>query len=321
MNGITVGVPACNEELNILNLLFKIVDEAKYLEGCPLEVIISSSSTDNTNKIVQDFANEINQREISINVKLLIEKERGGKAAAINNIIQNASHEFIILEDADTLPIVPAYIHHLKVLLANKDCGVSSGRYIPTNNPNSFFGFCAHSISELHHLLCLQLMNIGSNTKVDGSFYAFRKDVVQALPFKVVSDDEYVSWISSKKGYRSIYTPEARILKSEPGNLIDYIKVRKRVLAGHYYHKQVTKTVVPTVDMKLVFPVLIRYTIQLTKGRSLKNVAYLVGLISLESICRVLAQYDVWQNHIPYIYHLDSVDVRAPKVYIGQNKI
>src|SRR5207244_8218061 len=95
MRRITVGIPAYNEERNIVNLL-------RSLEGqWPLitEVIVSDSSSDRTTALVRDFA-----RRSSLGITLLHHRIRKGAAEAWNEILHQATGDVIMLYDADTIP-------------------------------------------------------------------------------------------------------------------------------------------------------------------------------------------------------------------------
>ena len=54
MDGITIGIPSYNEEVNITNLLNSII--SSNINGIFIEeVIISDDSTDSTPQVVEDF--------------------------------------------------------------------------------------------------------------------------------------------------------------------------------------------------------------------------------------------------------------------------
>ncbi|MEW6603308.1 MAG: glycosyltransferase family 2 protein [Thermoproteota archaeon] len=95
MRRVTVGIPAYNEEQNIVNLL-------RSLEGQRLmisEVIVSDDSSDGTPDLVRDFA-----RHSQLGITLFHHDVRRGAAAAWNEIFQKAAGDVIVLYDADTIP-------------------------------------------------------------------------------------------------------------------------------------------------------------------------------------------------------------------------
>lgn len=95
MRKVTIGIPAYNEEQNILNMLRAIEGQA-----CGIaEVIISDDSTDGTPGVVANFI-----KNSSLNVVHIHHSVRRGAAAAWNEIFEKATGDSIVLYDADTIP-------------------------------------------------------------------------------------------------------------------------------------------------------------------------------------------------------------------------
>lgn len=94
---ITVGIPAYNEEQNMLNLLQAIEAQAEDLDIC--EVIISDDSSDRTPQIIRAFAGKSR-----LDVVHLHHEKRRGAAAAWTEIFEHARGSAIVLYDADTIP-------------------------------------------------------------------------------------------------------------------------------------------------------------------------------------------------------------------------
>lgn len=95
MRRVTVGIPAYNEEKNIVNLLKSLEGQRRLIS----EVIISDDSSDRTPAIVSEFA-----KSSPLAITLFHHGARRGAAAAWNEIFQKASGDAIVLYDADTIP-------------------------------------------------------------------------------------------------------------------------------------------------------------------------------------------------------------------------
>lgn len=93
---VTVGIPAYNEEHNILKLLRSIEHSAG---GLVSEIIVSDDSSDRTPLLVQQFAHSS-----PIPVTHLHHDDRMGAASAWNEIFKHATGDIIVLYDADTVP-------------------------------------------------------------------------------------------------------------------------------------------------------------------------------------------------------------------------
>lgn len=93
---VTVGVPAYNEENNILQLLRSVERSASDFVS---EIIVSDDSSDGTPRLVQQFA-----KSSSIPIAHLHHPERRGAASAWKEIFCRAKGDTIVLYDADTVP-------------------------------------------------------------------------------------------------------------------------------------------------------------------------------------------------------------------------
>ena len=82
MRRITVGIPAFNEEQNIVNLLRSLEGQRQMIS----EVLVSDDSSDGTPGLVRDFA-----KGSQLQIVLLHHSERRGAAAAWNEIFQRAA--------------------------------------------------------------------------------------------------------------------------------------------------------------------------------------------------------------------------------------
>ncbi|MEM0199369.1 MAG: glycosyltransferase, partial [Desulfurococcaceae archaeon] len=95
---VTVIIPTYNES----KLIEKKLDNV-YMQDYPRElmeiVVVDSASTDGTPKLVEKWASE--RRDVEL--KLIVENERRGKAHALNNALGYASGEVVVIADVDAL--------------------------------------------------------------------------------------------------------------------------------------------------------------------------------------------------------------------------
>jgi cellulose synthase/poly-beta-1,6-N-acetylglucosamine synthase-like glycosyltransferase len=94
---VTIGIPTFNEEQNILVFLRSLETETSDNQFIS-EIIISDDSSDNTPKIINEFA-----KNSSMNIRLIHHYERRGAAAAWNEIFEASTGDIIILYDADII--------------------------------------------------------------------------------------------------------------------------------------------------------------------------------------------------------------------------
>ncbi|MFH1073874.1 MAG: glycosyltransferase family 2 protein [Candidatus Firestonebacteria bacterium] len=137
MMNLSFGICAYNEQGNILSLLEGLLSQ-ELKNACIKEIIvIASGCTDNTEKIVKEFA------KTNPKVFLLSETERNGKAAAVNLFLKKAAGDVCVLVSADTLPEKNAIDTLIKPLIDGK-VGMTGGRPVPVNSKDTFTGFLAH---------------------------------------------------------------------------------------------------------------------------------------------------------------------------------
>jgi len=291
---ISAGIPAYNEERTISRLLQDTLNQST--NGFALKEIIvnASGSNDNTEAKVQAMA------KVDSRVKLISAGARGGKASALNDILQRVESDLVLFLDADVVLEKNSIKNLIIPLLQNEKVGVCSGNVMPVKDlrQKGFFDFASFFTRELHHELCSYLMGKGLAPKVNGTFYAFRRGIVNSFPLLVVSDDEYVSWLAQRKGYKIVYVPNALVFTRDPHSLRDFIKWQKRILAGQLYMKRHFNYDVPTMRMSVT----IRGGMVKLFSKYRRKVLPLIALFILATLSFFLAYATFMQGDIPYTY-------------------
>lgn len=290
---VSVGIPAYNEDRTISQLLRAILKQPT--NGFMLkEVIVNASgSNDDTEGKVQAVA------KIDSRVKIISTGMRSGKASALNDILQCIKSDLVLFLDADVVLEKNSILNLITPLLQDEKIGVCSGNIMPLKDlQKGFFEFTSLFIRELHHELCTYLMSKGLAPKVNGTFFAFRRDIVNSFPRIVVSDDEYVSWQAQKKGYKIVYVPNALVFTRDPHSFRDFIRWQGRIIAGQFYMKRHFNYDVPTMRISVA-----------VKGGMLKlfskyrrKFLSLLTLSLLGALSFVLAYVKFVQGDVPYVY-------------------
>ena len=92
---LSIVIPAYNEE----KFIIKILDTIKKAEIDNVSkeiVIVNDCSTDNTKKLVEGFIAKNTQEDI----RLINHEKNQGKGAALHKGIDNATGDFVIIQDA-----------------------------------------------------------------------------------------------------------------------------------------------------------------------------------------------------------------------------
>jgi len=214
----SIGIMAFNEEANIAKTIQALLDQRT--TTCKIEeiLVVASGCTDNTEVIVSGFCERCPQ------VRLIMQARREGKAAAVNLFLANAKTNILVLVGADTIP-GPDSIQHMVEPFADPDVGMTGGRPIPLNNPQTFMGFTVHLLWELHHQIALRTPKMGELT-------AFRR-IFQRIPDGSAVDEAAMEPLISGQGYKLCYVPEAVVNNRGPQTLKDFLKQRRRIYSGH----------------------------------------------------------------------------------------
>lgn len=284
MNSISIGVCVYNEEKNIKNLLNSLLNQ-KNVKIKEI-IVISSACTDKTDEIIENkFANS------NPKIILIKQEKREGKASAINLLLKHVSGDIVVLESGDTIPVEDT-IEHLTKPFKYENIGMTGGKPIPVNNPNTFIGFTVHLLWDLHHKLASKEPKLGE-------LVAFRSCLIQHIPHDTAVDEAYIEAHVRERGYELKYVPDAIVYNKGPENTSDFLKQRRRIFAGHI-HLNKTKGYTAS-SMKLNILKLIMGDITLNP----KEIMWTFGAMFLEFYGRILGSYDFFiKKENPYIWNI-----------------
>lgn len=268
----SVGIMAYNEESNIAQLLLAL--QKQKLENIYIEniTVVSSGCTDNTENIARKFA------ENDPRITLVVQGKREGKSSAINLWISRTTSEILVLESGDTIPKENT-IENLVSPFESPEIGMAGTRPMPINDPASFMGFSAHMLWRLHHMIALDQPKMGE-------MVAFR-NVIDGIPENSAVDEDSIEAEIAKKGYKTIYCPEAVVRNKGPENFSDFIRQRRRIYAGHLWLIEKSGHRVPTMSGFKIIGFLLR-----DLSCNLRYIFYTPGVIFMEAWGRLLGWYD-----------------------------
>jgi cellulose synthase/poly-beta-1,6-N-acetylglucosamine synthase-like glycosyltransferase len=240
----SVGICAFNEGENIDNLLNSIVNQSLPKKYHLKEIIVvASGCTDKTEKIVRDSAKK--HRKII----LISQKQRRGKAVAVNLFLSKVRSNLLILQSADTIADKNCYRYLLNELV-KPEVGLAAGQIIPLDTKNSFLGYANHLKWRLHHLINLKFPQ---RPKV-GELIAFKKVFAQ-IPPETAVDEASVEPLIHLQGFKIVYVPKAIIYNHGPQRLREYLSGRRRIYAGHFVTKKKYAYEVITFNPRRFIPI------------------------------------------------------------------
>ena len=213
----TVGVLAHNEAHNIQRALHALLAQQMVDTVIAEIIVIASGCTDET----VEFAHGIARAHPIVRVE--IEADRTGKAAAIARLISLAKGDVIVLVGADTLP-EPTAIDHLVRPFKDPRVGMTGARVIPLNAPTTWLGFTVQMLWHVHHRLALRKAKLGE-------LVAFR-NVIDHFPEDTSTDEPALEALISARGYHLVYSPAAMVFNRGPELTQEFLVQRRRVFAG-----------------------------------------------------------------------------------------
>ena len=214
----SVGIMAHNEENNIGQLLQNLLDQELQAVELRSVIVVSSGSSDGTEDIVREFAQEDDR------VQLLVQDKREGKASAINLFLNQTEEEVLVLSSAD-LQLAPDTLENLVAPFRDPEMGMTASRPVPVNDPDEFMGFAAQLLWDLHHQMNLHSFKAGE-------MVAFRK-TFKRIPQHTAVDEASIEPLIRGQGYQVRYVPQAIVYNKGPETADDFLRQRRRIYAGH----------------------------------------------------------------------------------------
>jgi biofilm PGA synthesis N-glycosyltransferase PgaC len=214
---IAIGISAHNEEENIGALLDRL---ARVDLGPELRiVVVASGCTDATVPTVQRAARR------DPRIELIIDPERRGKAAAINQLLDaTRDADVIVGESADTLP-EPGAIEAMVARFADPKVGMVGARPVPQDDESTFVGYATQLLWRLHHA-------VASRSPKQGELVAWR-NVVAELPADAIADEAYLEAEITRLGYTLVYEATAIVHNRGPATIGAFLTQRRRNHAIH----------------------------------------------------------------------------------------
>ncbi len=220
---ISIGIPAYNEEQDILNILQSLeVQNAHDLTIS--EVLVSDDSSDSTPNIINQFA-----ACSSLNVTLFHHTERRGTAAAWNEIFKQAKGDIIVLYDADTIPH-PLCTKHLASRIEGK-VGLSASNSQPVQS-TGIAGKASVFIS--NWLRSVRLAGLSQYT-VMGRALAIDSSLAKSIqiPADLIAIDLYLQCRVLEMGMDIVYNDDAIVYFKPANRMQDLTSQVVRAINGH----------------------------------------------------------------------------------------
>jgi len=227
---ISVLIPMHNEEKvlhNVLNSLLECDYDCDKLEIIP----INDHSTDATHDLLEEYS-----RQYPFIRPLHRDSGARGKPVALNDAIEIAQGEIIIVFDADYRPS-KMMLQRLAIAFSNPEVGAVMGRVIPYNtNVNLLTRLLSVERSGGYQADQQARYNLQLMPQYGGTVGGFRKKIVQetgGFNRYVLAEDTELTCRLYINGYKVIYANDAECYEESPEKWPDRAKQVRRWSRGH----------------------------------------------------------------------------------------
>lgn len=220
---ITLLIAAYNEQDVIASKLENSLAQ-DYPAGKLHILVAADGSQDRTVEIVGGFASQ--------GVGLSYQSERLGKLAAIDRAMEQARGEIVVFSDANNLYNREALLY-LAAPFADPSVGVVVGSKTIQRGDGAL-GESEGLYWKYESYIKIQETRLGCCTAAAGEILAVRRNLFEPAPKHIINDDFFITMRLIGKGYRVVYTPQARSTERISLTAQDEIARRSRIIAGRY---------------------------------------------------------------------------------------
>lgn len=171
-------------------------------------------------------------------VRLIKEKKKNGKPAALNLGVSRAKGDVLLLTDGDTF-IAPGAVAELRSKLT-PSVGAVSGNPVSLDSRSTKYGFWAHMLTRVAHIRRKRAVAQGTPFFCSGYLFIIRKKLFPHLSVELLSEDGFISNHVYTQGYTIEYAERAKVYVKYPSNFKDWIKQKRRSAGGYNQIKKMT---------------------------------------------------------------------------------
>lgn len=238
-------VMAVRNEVQTLPDKLRNLSQLDYPQELMEVVVVSDGSTDGTNELLSQWANE--------RLRVLFLTEHQGKAIALNRGINEARGEVLVFTDTRQ-KIEADALQHLLADLADPEVGCVSGELMLVNPTSDSAGKGVGLYWQIEKKIRQWESFTGSVPAASGALYAVPRSLVVCLPGGTVLDDVYIPLHVARQGLRVVFEPGARAWDNISPTLQHEFRRKVRTLTGYYQLLQLSPWILSASN-----PVLFRF--------------------------------------------------------------
>jgi cellulose synthase/poly-beta-1,6-N-acetylglucosamine synthase-like glycosyltransferase len=224
---VSVLIAAYNEKQVISSKIESIIRGEYPLEG--LEILVGSdASTDGTNEELLTLA------AAHPNIQGLFFEERTGKPGVINQLVEKARGDILMITDANVM-LDTRTILEVVSRFRDPDVGLVDTMMINTHLHKDGISrqerfYISREVRIKHH----ESLIWGSMMGPFGGCYAVRKELYKPVPGNFLVDDFYINMSVLRQGFKCISNLDAKVYEDVSNNLWEEFRRKKRISAGNF---------------------------------------------------------------------------------------
>ncbi len=245
---VSVIISVFNEEAIIRQKIESVFNTTFPREN--LQVIIGSdASTDGTNTILKELSAKY------FNLKLHLFTDRGGKPNVINQLVQKASTELVILTDASGIferDTIFQMVKHFK----NSEISVVGANLVSDQTIGAGIGYQESSfMAKELRIKYYEGLAWGAVIGAYGACFAIRRVDYSPVPSNYLVDDFFVTMKVLKARKKVIYELDSRCHLAVPKLLKEEFRRKTRIAAGNFQNLSAFSSLLlgPTLPVSFCF--------------------------------------------------------------------
>ncbi|AAL62778.1 glycosyl transferase, putative [Pyrobaculum aerophilum str. IM2] len=203
---ISVIIPTYNEAEHIAQRLENVAQS--YPRDKLEVVVVDGASTDGTAEIAEKWA-----EKAGVDVKVVREERREGKAKSLNRALGLATGEVVVIADADAL-WAPDALRRAVAKLADPSVGAVSCVKRPIGGPGIEEGYRG-----FYNALRVAESKAWSTPIFHGELAAFKREALEAVggfPTDIGADDSHTATLIALRGLRAIVADDVLCVETVP---------------------------------------------------------------------------------------------------------
>ncbi|RLG83534.1 MAG: glycosyltransferase family 2 protein [Thermoprotei archaeon] len=245
---ITIIVPTYNEAKLIEKKLDNIYEQ-NYPRNRLEIIVVDSASTDGTPKLVKKWA----EKHPDINLNLVVEDERRGKAYALNLALKYATGKIVVVTDADSLWPDRETLRKAVKWFSDSSIGAVSCLKKPVG---SEVRGVEKSYRRYYNVLRVAESKAFATPIFHGELAVFRRNLLEKLggfPKDIGADDSYTATRIALMGYRAIVPEDLWAEELVPSKSYFWWRIRRAQHLIQSFMKVIMLKAKPSKEFKIVF--------------------------------------------------------------------